>query len=357
MSRSAAEGNTGMPRSYITASQALAWASAVLVAAGVESGQAADTALALVRTSLRGIDTHGLTRLPGYVAQLRGGALSRNANVGIVPCGASLLVDGDLGLAPVVMARVVDAAIERLPKQGVVSVFIRRAGHFGCLGTHALRAAEAGYVMLLCQQTPAIMALPDARGPAIGNNPIAMAFPIAGRAPFVFDMALSAVARGRVVAAVRDDESIPDGWAIDSEGVPTSNAVAALAGAMLPFGGASGGHKGIGLAMIVQLLAGSLAGAAQANLDRGGSVAGVGAFALLIDPSVVVGRSTFDADVAAWLVTYADAVGNDRYPGSASAQKEVARHRGGIPISFVDLDAWKAMSTELNVPFFGDDSE
>jgi LDH2 family malate/lactate/ureidoglycolate dehydrogenase len=148
----------------------------------------------------------------------------------------------------------------------------------------------------------------------------------------VFDMAASGVARGNVLAAKREGRPIPEGWAIDEEGRPTTDADAALRGAMLPMAG----HKGVGLAMMVECLAGSLSGAkppATAGAKPGSAPSRVGAFVFVANPGLVTERSAFDAHVAGWIATYKKASGaQGRYPGERAAETEKKRMAEGIPL-------------------------
>lgn len=234
---------------------------------------------------------------------------------------------------------------------------IRDSGHLAALGLFVLAAAEQGMIALLCQETPPLMALEGSAGPAIGNNPIAFAAPVAGRAPMVFDMATSIVARGNVLQAARDKTPIPEGWAIGPNGGPTTDPLVALQGAMLPVAG----HKGIGLAMMVQILAGSLAASRSAesaagfNATRatGNSSAGnVGAFLMVINPDRVVGRAAFDAHVAQWLAAYASASGGEaRYPGERASLCEAERRQDGIPLTLGAVAELRKVGTLVGLEF------
>jgi LDH2 family malate/lactate/ureidoglycolate dehydrogenase len=127
------------------------------------------------------------------------------------------------------------------------------------LGIYALKAADAGALCLIGQRTPPALALPGFSGPAIGDNPIAFSCPNPNSHPIVFDVAYSVVAGGNIRIAAQEGEPIPNGWALDRAGKSTTNAKRALEGALLPFGG----HKGIGIAMMVECLAGAVAASAS----------------------------------------------------------------------------------------------
>jgi LDH2 family malate/lactate/ureidoglycolate dehydrogenase len=149
------------------------------------------------------------------------------------------------------------------------------------------------------------------------------------------------VARGNVLLAAREKRPIPGDWAIGRDGRPTTDAAEALLGAMLPVGG----HKGLGLAMLVQVLAGSLTGAAPRTLAGQGAAASVGAFGLVVDPDLLVGRAAFDAHMRSWIGEYLEAVGeHGRLPGRGET---LAR----IPLPRAIRDELVALGDRVGVPF------
>ncbi|QJP15650.1 Ldh family oxidoreductase [Starkeya sp. ORNL1] len=310
------------------------WVAAVFARARVPEVDARQTAAVLVRTNLRGIDTHGVMRVMPYLEKLRSGEVNAAAHPRAEVREGVLHVDGDRGLGQVVASFAVERAVELARSQPVVMGIIRNSGHLAALGLFVLPAAEQGMIAVLCQETPPLMALEGASGAAIGNNPIAFAAPVAEGQPLVFDMATSIVARGNVLQAARDKTPIPEGWSIGPDGLPTTDPMVALKGAMLPMAG----HKGIGLAMMVQILAGSLSASrtaeSAATFGATSAAGNVSAFLLVINPDRVVGRAAFDAHVAQWLTTYATASGEEaRYPGERASLCEVERRRDGIPLS------------------------
>lgn len=309
-----------------------AWLASAFAGCGVAAADAALAARVLVRTNSRGVDTHGVSRTLVYLRKLRAGEVTARPAVEFAERGGVLHCHADGGLGQAVASDAFARAIARAADTAFVPLLLHEVGHLGALGMFALQAAEAGMLAFVAQSTSPVMALPGARGAAIGNNPIAFATPVAGRAPLVFDVAASGVARGNVLAAARDSRPIPAGWAIDAEGNPTTDAAAALAGAMLPMAG----HKGIGLAMMVQTLAGSLTGARPAAVtgSQPGSAAGrVGAFAFVANPALVAGRAEYDAHLADWLEHYLSVAGpGGRYPGERAAALESLRTATGIPL-------------------------
>jgi LDH2 family malate/lactate/ureidoglycolate dehydrogenase len=309
------------------------WTASVFAAAGARAEDAQATADVLVRTSLRGIDTHGVARILIYLEKVLSGEVNAEPNPVSELREGVLFFDGDGGLGQSMAMQAMREAAALARETSIVTCILRRTGHLAALGQFVLEAAEQGMVALLCQETPPLMGLVGSTRQAIGNNPIAFAAPVAGKAPLVFDIAASVVARGNFTQALRDNQPIPEGWAIGPDGEPTTDAATALKGCALPIAG----HKGIGLAMIVQVLAGSLsASAASTNPGQHstlGSAANVSAFLLMINPDRIIGRAAFDAHMAAWLANYsASSAQGARYPGERAAESEKIRNFSGIPV-------------------------
>jgi (2R)-3-sulfolactate dehydrogenase (NADP+) len=240
----------------------------LFIAAGASPANAASVALALVMAEADGLKGHGLSRVPTYLAMLRSGKIDGQAvPIARQPRPGVLAIDAAHGFA----YPAIDLAVIELPeiarKQGIAAAPIRRSNHCGAAGLHVERLAEQGLVAMLFANTPGAMAPWGGAKPVFGTNPIAFAAPLAGRDPLVIDMALSKVARGPIVAAKQKGEPIPEGWALDAGGRPTTDPAAAIAGTMVPLGDA----KGATLAMMVEILAAALVGthfAFQASAAR-----------------------------------------------------------------------------------------
>ena len=332
----------------IPSAEAQAWATEIFRKAGLPGEDAAITSRLLVRTSLRGIDTHGITRIPSYLQNLETGTFDAKARPEITERHGTLHCHGQGAIGQPVLAAALQAAMQRCRSQAIVTCTIDDCGHLGALGAGLLDAAEAGYVGFLCQRVPPLMSPPGFKGRAIGNNPIAFAMPVAGGVPLVFDTALSKVARGNVTEAQREGKPIPEGWAIDAEGNPTTDAAAALCGAMLPMAD----HKGMGLAMLVECFAASLAGAGRAKVSGAGSPGYLGAFLMVANPDLLTGRAAFDESVKRWLGAYMQSGGaRARYPGQRQAQVERLRLREGIPLARAATAQLRETGTKHGVPF------
>lgn len=283
--------------------------------AGASPANAASVAWALVMAEADGLKGHGLSRVPTYLAMLKSGKIDGQ----VVPKASRpkpgvLAIDAGHGFA----YPAIDLAIAGIPDlardQGIVAAPIRRSNHCGAAGLHVERLAEQGLVALLFANTPGAIAPWGGSKPVFGTNPIAFAAPLAGREPVVIDMALSKVARGPIVAAKQKGQAIPEGWALDVHGKPTTDAAAALAGTMVPLGDA----KGATLAMMVEILAAALVGAhfgfqASSFLDAEGGPPDTGQLILAIDPHAM-GGNWFDERMRA-LVHAIEAQEGTRLPG------------------------------------------
>ena len=288
-----------------------------LTAAGANAVMAETTARALVAAEAAGQAGHGLSRLPQYAAFLRNGrADGRAVPVIVNERGGAALVDARHGLAYPALALAEREAKWRARAHGVAFVGITNSHHSGAMGLPVERLARAGLVALAFTNSPSAMPVPGGKRPLMGTNPIAAAFPRRTDAPLVIDLALSEVARGKIMVAAKHDEKIPLGWAVDAEGRPTTDAKAALDGAML----AMGGTKGALLAMVVELLCVALSGAAfgfeaDSFFRDEGNQPRLGQALLVIDPGALAGAEAFTSRAEA-LVTAMLADEGVRLPGA-----------------------------------------
>lgn len=279
----------------ITTDEALALATAALRAAGAAPAMAEATAAALVAAEAMGQGGHGLSRLAMYCAFLRNGRADGAALPAVVAeRGGAVLISANHGLAYPALLLAEAELRARAKTHGIACAGITDSHHSGAMGLPVARLAGAGLVALAFTNSPAAMPVPGGRRPLLGTNPVAAAFPRRGAAPLVIDLALSAVARGRVMKAAQDGAPIPPGWALDAEGLPTTDAKAALGGAML----AMGGEKGAALALVVELLCVALTGAAfgfeaDSFFSDEGNRPRLGHFLLAVDPGAMAGQAVF----------------------------------------------------------------
>jgi len=235
------------------------WATGVLTSEGVPAEDAALLADTLVTAELWGHASHGMLRLPWYVARLRSGATRRVTTTEVLrDTGAVVVLDGHDGIGQVVTARAVDLGVERARQHGVSGVAVRRSGHFGTAAWFTRRAAEAGCVAFLATNASPAMAPWGGRAKSIGTNPWSIAAPAGRHGVVVMDLANTSVARGKVYLAAERGEDVPEGWAATADGTPTTDAAAALEGLILPMAG----PKGYVIAFMMDVLAGVLTGSA-----------------------------------------------------------------------------------------------
>lgn len=238
-----------------------AFATRALEAVGVPPSDAQTVAEALVEANLEGVDTHGVSRLALYTRRAHSGLYNPRPHLRWEhPAPAVATLDADNALGPVAATAAVDEAVRLAKGQGVGMVTVRHTNHAAAFSTYIERAARQGCVAFLVGNTPPAMAPTGGATAFLGTNPLAFAAPgpFEDDAPIVVDMATTLIARGNIRMAARQGKPIPEGWAVDSEGRPTTDAQAALSGALLPM---SGG-KGYALALMIELLAGVLSGAA-----------------------------------------------------------------------------------------------
>jgi (2R)-3-sulfolactate dehydrogenase (NADP+) len=280
-----------MPR--LTLPDAEALAHRALAAAGAAPAMAAVTARSLVAAEAEGQSGHGLSRVPQYCAFLRNGRADGAAVPMVVAeRGGAALIDARHGLAYPALALARAEAARRAAAFGIAFCGITNSHHSGAMGLPvAALARDHGLVALAFTNSPAAMPIPGGRRPLLGTNPVAAAFPRRAADPLVIDMALSEVARGRIMVAAKEGRPIPEGWAIDAEGRPTTDPSTALGGAML----AMGGTKGALLALVVELLCCALTGAAfgfeaDSFFVDAGNRPRLGQAILAIDPGALAGR-------------------------------------------------------------------
>lgn len=312
----------------------------ILVATGVPMPGAAQAAALLVACQARGIDSHGLAHLPVYLQRIRNGAMDPKAVPVILDTGAATaIVDGRNGLGVLIGLAAMDEACRRANVTGMGGCAVRDSNHFGAAAPLVDRAARDGFIALAFSNAAPSMAPTGGREPILGTNPLAAAFPRAGRSPLVIDMATSAVARGRLRQAALKKQVIPAEWALDAAGRPTTDAEAALAGTVQPLGGA----KGYALTLMVELLCTALSGGrpgydVRNPHDASPAAAGVSHLFIALDPRRFAGL-----DAAREAVTLVGARIEDSAPGASGAAPRlpgtraevtaVARERDGIPLT------------------------
>jgi LDH2 family malate/lactate/ureidoglycolate dehydrogenase len=289
---------------------------------------------ALVAADLRGVHTHGLLLLARYCTQLRQGGVVARPDFRVVrEASATALVDGGAGLAQVTAVKAMRMALDKAAAHGVGMVSVRNSHHFGAAAHYATLALERGMIGFASTNAGVTMTAPGAAGRLIGNNPFAFAVPAAEQ-PFVLDMAMSQSSGGRIRRMVDTGESMPLGWVVDEHGSDTTDpADYGAGGALLPIGG----HKGFGLALMIEILSAVLAGAATTTDVRIDTLepdvpAGMGHLLLAIDIAAFRSLSEFGRDLQHLLGKVASPVTRARVPGAASHANASLARQAGVPL-------------------------
>ena len=313
---------------------------AILVGAGLPRSYARDCAEVLVAADARGFEGNGVMQLPAYLAHLQADELAAGARIRRRTQGGLLIYDGGGALGHVVARRALLDAARLAERRGVVVGLTHSHGYTGVLGVHVREAARRGMLALYLQTTQPFLGLPGSGRRVIGNNPIAFACPVPGQEPLVFDMSCSTSSLGRIRVAAIEGRPIPPDWAVDVEGRPTTDAAAAMLGALLP----AAGHKGLGLAILVECLAGALS-------ERERTPGQLSGFLLVVNPALVSNPASFRAGMDQWLEVYEAGGPELRLPGRRAEALERERERDGIPVPAPVLAQLEAAARQLGVPF------
>ena len=302
--------------------------------AGAHAAMAEAAAKHLVQAEEHGLPTHGMSRVPFYCAMLRKGRADGSAHPVMVAdrAGACLLDNRD-GLPYVSVEWAVREVIQRARRNGVAFAGIRNSAHVGVLGVHLLPVGEARLVGFGFTNSPAAIPAWGGKKALFGTNPVAAVFPRIDQDPIVIDLALTTVVRGRIMMAMRKGERIPEGWALDRHGKPTTDPKEAIErGSLFPIGGA----KGAMLALMFELICASLTGAAigpeaDSFFSEQGNKPRIGQAFLAIDPAALAGTETFSERME----TVVQAMLSDpevRLPGARRFAAEKASRSGGIEV-------------------------
>lgn len=314
------------------------------------------TADSLVSANLRGVDSHGVTRLQIYIQRLQSGAINPKPDIKIIDESDSVLVlDGDDGLGQVVGAKALELGIPKAKKSGGLYIGVKRSSHFGTGAFFVKKGLEQNFITYAMSNAPATMAPWGGKEPYFGTNPYAYGIPAGVNKPIILDMATSVVARGKVILAEKRGESIPEGWAIDKDGKPTTNSKAALDGSVLPFGG----PKGYAISLMIDVMSGVLTGAGfgphinqiYGDYDKSQNV---GHFFQLIDVNKFMPEEEFKDRIDQMIneikaSSKADGVEEIFLPGEIEENIEADRLKNGITLPQDVYEEIKQVGAELGV--------
>lgn len=339
-----------------------AYTAAVFEAAGALAEDAAIVAQVLVASDLRGIDSHGVPRLPMYLHMIEAGVVDLHARPEIVQeTPATLAVDARNGLGHPASHWAMARCIGKAREVGVAFATVRHSNHFGIAGYYAAMALEHDLAgMAMTNATPLVVPT-FGRDPMLGTNPIGIAVPAGNEQPFVLDVATSAVAWGKIEIARREEKSLPLTWAVDEAGLPTADPMAARY--LQPLGGAreNSGQKGYGFGTFVEIMCGPLAGAAI-SLHVAGSrtvpprPSGTGHFFAAWRPDAFRPLAEFKAEMDEFLHalrTAEPAPGCERVyvAGDPEAAAELDRRANGIPLHPLVVAELEEIGRRFGVPF------
>jgi LDH2 family malate/lactate/ureidoglycolate dehydrogenase len=329
---------------------------ALFAAEGVPAADSDWIAGTLVAADLWGHPSHGTMRAPWYLARLRSGAMQRVTAPGWpVDAGAVGLMDAADGIGQVATAEAMRSAIARARTHGIGMVSVRSSNHHGALACYTRMAAGAGCIGMVATNASPAMPPWGGREKLVGNNPWSIAAPVGRHPPFVLDLANTAVARGKIFDARQKAQPIPEGWALDADGRPTTDPVAALSGVLLPMAG----HKGYGISLAMEVLAGVLSGSGLLDEVAGPYQAEArsraGHFVLAIDIARVAPEGAFAARMEAWIARLksaprAEGAAEILYPGEGEARAELRHLAEGLPLAPATRDALEAEARGLGVP-------
>jgi ureidoglycolate dehydrogenase (NAD+) len=344
-------------RITVRAETLLRWTTTVLEKAGASHPAAAATAEALVDANQRGLDSHGVTQLHFYLPGLEAGTTKGDAEPTVeTDLPAAAVVDGHGGLGPYVARFAMDLCCSKARSAGAAVAGVRNSTHFGAASCISEQAAYRNCIGIVVSNSDPSMSPLGALGPILGTNPLAVAAPFRHEQLVSLDIATSVAAQSKVVLAAREGRVIPSGWAIGPDGQPTTDPSSALAGAMLPMAG----HKGFGLAVIIDILAGCLTGSAispeisndpaHPAQQRTGHLL----IAIAVDRFVTVESYGSALERLAHTVhTAPRAPGTDRFllPGELEASAARRRAAGGIPFDSVSAGLLAEIGATYRVPF------
>jgi LDH2 family malate/lactate/ureidoglycolate dehydrogenase len=336
------------------------WTHEVLLKVGVSRDDATLLADSLIEANLRGVDTHGITRmLCVYVERIQKGVMSAKSNIVVVREKASTaLLDCHNSIGQVGAARAMQMTIGKAAKTGVAFSAVSHSNHYGMAAYWAMMALSHGMIGFSSTNTPAAMAPTGGRTAMLGTNPIVIAIPAGRELPVVLDMATTVVARGRIVLHAKQDKPLEPGWALDQRGVPTADPHTALKGLLAPIGG----YKGYGIALAIDFICGILTGSNYGThfpgfladnmidpTDVGSVFAAVNVESFMDFPEFT---ATIDKAIRE-IKTSARADGAERIyiPGEIEFEMKAERLANGIPIPDPVVKDFIALGGELGVPF------
>jgi LDH2 family malate/lactate/ureidoglycolate dehydrogenase len=327
-----------------------------LESVGVKEKDAKIIAENITLANLRGVDSHGVVRLPSYVRRVMKKLIDPLAPVETVKNhGSTALIDANNNFGQVAAMRATLLAAEKSREFGVAAVGVRNANHFGMAAHYALKLTEQKLIAIVLSNGPPAISPWGGKIPMLGSTPICIGFPIEKDDSIILDMAVSTVARGKIRLAAMKGEKIPEGWAFDDEGNPTTDPKAAIRGTLTPIGG----PKGYGLAISADILCGLLMSSAFGKsvkaLDDFNGLSGTGFFIEAINVEFFLPYLEYQNSINNYVREIKESpkrkgVEEIFLPGEIERKETELRKKLGIPLDTETLAQIKNLAKELNIP-------
>jgi LDH2 family malate/lactate/ureidoglycolate dehydrogenase len=337
-----------------------AWTEQVFQKVGVSKNDAVLLTDSLIEANLRGVDTHGITRmLCVYVKRMQVGVVSPKTELKVLrEHPSTALIDCENSIGQVASNHAMRMTIEKAKKTGVAFVATRHSNHYGAAAYWAMMALDQGMIGFSATNAPATVAPTGGRTAMLGTNPFAIAIPAGQEQPMVLDLATTVVARGRILLYAKQNKPLEPGWAFDAQGRPTTDAQAALKGLLAPIGG----YKGYGIALAIDMLCGVMTGSSYGahfpgfladNMknptDVGSIFAAISIDSFMDLPEFKAGMDKAIREIKA--CTKAEGVKRIYIPGEIELETKAERLANGVPIPDAVVKDFVALGQELGVPF------
>jgi LDH2 family malate/lactate/ureidoglycolate dehydrogenase len=328
---------------------------------GVPAGEAEIVADLLARSDLRGVETHGVMRLPIYIERLLKGYVRKESKVtAIKDKGPTAFLEAHGSMGHIAAYKGMEKAIAKAEEYGVGWVSVKDSGHFGTAGLFPMLALENSFIGYVVSNSAPMMFPIGGRERIVGNNPLAYAIPTRVHPPVVLDFSLGVVPSGRLIMARKKGEKIPFGWAVNKEGEPTDDPYEGYegGGSLVPVGG----HKGYGMVLVHEMLTAVLAGGKRTRQikslyeEADTPIQGTCHSFMAVDPDCFIGKEAYKDEVDRYIdgiKASAKAKGTSEIviPGEPEWRTETERMREGIPVAQETVRELEALGNKLGLPF------
>ena len=323
----------------------------ILVTAGVEPCAAKTVIDVMLYANMRGVESHGIQWLPIYIKRLGAGGVDAKVQATVESDHkATCIVNANNGFGQVAAEKAVKVAIDKAREYGIAAVGVAHSNHIGAVGYYTLKAAEAGFVGIVCGNTTPLMPPWGGKELRLGSNPLSIGLPLANQYPIIIDMATSAGARGKIFIADKEGKKIPWGWALDGDGNPTDDPQEALKGFLLPMAGPKGYGLSLAIDVLGGILTGSLFGKNISSLFNKPEVPqNVGHFVIVINIENFIERSYYNRQMEQLIqglreVETLPAVDKIYLPGEIEYLQYIESKKKGISVNKKTLEEVEALA-------------